>query len=380
MTSPFRRAPGAALAATLCTLLLPAGIPAGAHASSTTAGDAGRVCRASTVPVSTASAPVVPGDSFAPVTELTDQQIFVRFCQPKTKPSATVQVLIHGITYDHRYWNIADPDGTQRYSWEAAAAKAGYATLAIDRLGAGRSAHPPSFQVDINSNAAVVRALVHALRVGEIAAPPKSPAVRRVVLVGHSYGSITSWFAASGNPEVDAVLLTGATHNVRELESPVVVASPLYPAVADPAFADSGLDPGYLVDRPGTRYGHFYAPDTNVDPRVLTADEATKGTVTFSELNNYPVFFRTPLDIRVPVFLLIGSRDGIFCSLRPGDLGAPCADAESLIASEGPQLGSHVPSVEAHVVDGAGHALNALRSSQESFTAAHTWLRATVAP
>ncbi|HUR72806.1 MAG TPA: alpha/beta fold hydrolase [Sporichthya sp.] len=370
MTSPlFRRAGLSVLAATLLATALPA---TAANAARTPSSE--RVCTETIVPLAFESAPLVPGDTFYKANKLENQQMFVRFCQPTAKPSSTVQVLVHGITYDHNYWNIADPDGTERYSWEAAAISAGYATLSIDRLGAGMSSHPPSYQVDINSNAASVKALIHELRTGKIAAPVKNVPVHKVVLVGHSYGSMTSWFVASNNPEVDAVVLTGATHNIREIQSPLKVASPLYPSFLDPAYSSKAYDPGYLTIRPGTRVDPFYAPDTDFDPRVLAADEATKGTVTFSELNNYPAIFRTPLDIRVPVFLLIGTKDGIFCSLDAGDMGAPCDTAEHLIASEGPQLGPHVPSVDAYIIDGAGHAINAVHTSQESFAAAQSWI------
>lgn len=371
--SLLSRATSAALTAVLCAVVLPGGTASSAVGRA----DVGRVCKSSFVHLSSATTPLIPDQNPLPVVDLKNQRMFVRFCQPAKKASSTVQVLIHGITYDHGYWNIADPDGSERYSWETAAAKAGYATLAIDRLGAGLSSHPPSIEVDLNSNVAMVKALVHALREGKVDAPPGSVTTKKVVLIGHSYGSITSWFAASNNPEVDAVVATGATHNIREIESFLVVATPLYPAIADPRYSGTALDPGYLVNRPGTKYGNFYAPDTNVDERVLAADEASTGTVTFSELNNYPAFFRVPLDIKVPVFLIIGTNDGIFCSLHPGDLGAPCGDAASLIASEGPKLGPNAK-VDAYIVDGAGHALNAVRSSQETFAATMKWLKKNV--
>jgi pimeloyl-ACP methyl ester carboxylesterase len=359
--------------ATVASAVLLAGMTAPGAVAGVGADD-GRTCRESLVPVSAGSQPVVPGRGSLPTITPGEQQIFVRFCQPASGPSSTVQVLVHGITYDHRYWNIVDPDGTERYSWEAAAAKAGYATLAIDRLGAGRSTHPPSPQVDINSNAAVVRAIVHALRTGAISPPGEAIKIEKVALVGHSYGSITSWFAASDNPEIDAVVLTGATHNIREVGTPFTVIEPLYPAALDPQYAGSGLDPGYQTQRPGTRYATWYAPDTNVDERVLAADEAIKGTVTFSELNNYLLYFRSRVNITAPVYLLIGSRDSIFCSLAPGDLGAPCTSEAALIENERPWLGPGVPSIAAHITPGAGHALNALRSSTESFDAAQSWL------
>jgi len=365
----FRRAGFTVLASALVAAVLPA---TAASAARTPSG--ARDCRESVVPVSTTSAFLEPGADGAE-NHLDNAQIFVRYCQPAGKPSSTVQVLVHGITYDHRYWDTPDPDGSDRYSWEAAAAKAGYATLAIDRIGAGKSSHPTSYQVDINSNAAVVKAIIDALRTGKVLSPEKIPTpVKKVVLVGHSYGSMTSWFAASNNPEVDAVVLTGATHNVREIQTPLRVSAPLYPSFLDPKYRYAAYDPGYLTIRPGTRPDPYYLPDTNYDSRVLAWDEENKGTVTFSELNNYPVIFRTPLDIRVPVFLIIGSADGIFCSLDANDLGAPCDTAEHLIASEGPKLGADVPSVDAYIVNGAGHALNAVRTSQETFKAVQDWI------
>ena len=369
MNSLLRRAGFTVLTSALLAAVLPATAADAAHYPPGT-----RECRESLVPVDTTSAFLEPGGT-GTENHLENQSIFVRYCQPVAKPSSTVQVLVHGITYDHAYWDIPDPDGGDRYSYEAAAAKAGYATLAIDRIGAGKSSHPTSYQVDINSNAATVRAVIHALREGKISSPEKiATPVKKVVLVGHSYGSMTSWFVAQNNPEVNAVVLTGATHNVREIETPLRVSAPLYPSFLDDRFEYKAYDPGYLTIRPGTRPDPYYLPDKNYDSRVLAWDEANKGTVTFSELNNYPMIFRTPLDIRVPVFLIIGSADGIFCSLAAGDMGAPCDTAEHLIASEGPQLGSQVPSIDAYIVKGAGHALNAVRTSQETFTAIQKWI------
>ena len=99
-----------------------------------------------------------------------------------------MQLLVHGITYDHRYWNIADPQNPDgdRYSWVAAAAEASYATAAIDRIGNGNSSHPPSLAVNIDSNATAVHRVIQALRAGKVAAPDGAAAFEKVVLVGHS--------------------------------------------------------------------------------------------------------------------------------------------------------------------------------------------------
>jgi pimeloyl-ACP methyl ester carboxylesterase len=394
MGSGRRRLVTAIVVGALLAIVSPArassGPPSAELLASTVAPDNGRTCRTSTVPVDLElGLLVLPGaDIGLPLGDLVGpQHVFVKLCLPEGETPSTVQLLVHGITYDHRYWNIADPDDprSDRYSWEAAAAEAGYATLAIDRIGAGRSSHPLSALVDINSNAAVVQQVVTALRDGTIASPAGPVAFEHVVLVGHSYGSMTSWFTASRFHDVDGLVITGATHNVREIQAPLSIEAQHYPALFDPQFAGRGLDPGYVTSRPGTREQLFYqgmtsAPGTGADPRIIARDEATKGTVSQFELVNYPLVFRTVLDVRAPVLLLIGSHDGIFCSLGALDLGAPCETAAGLVASERPWYGSKVPSLDAVVLPTTGHNLNAFPTSQVAFDAAMRWLTTTVPP
>lgn len=361
------------------------GIAAGGPASNpedikaSVAPDNARICKTSFVPVTLEPGnPLTPGapPGVAAPAEVGAQQVLVKLCLPKSKPNTgVVQLLVHGITYDHRYWNIADPANAKgdRYSWEAAAAKAGYATLALDRIGSGTSTHPPSVFVDIDSNATAIHQVVQALRAGAIASPTTPTKFKQVVLVGHSYGSMTSWFEASRYQDVDALVITSATHNVHELTSAASIESAHYPAVLDPQFANTTLDPGYVTSMPGKRYDQYYAP-ADVDLGIVARDEATKGTFTQSEVYNYPVVFRTHLDIRAPVFLIIGSLDGIFCSQIAVDLAAPCQTSAALIANERPWYGPGVPSMDAHIVQGAGHDLNAMYSSQQTFNAVTQWL------
>ncbi|MGH9244373.1 MAG: alpha/beta fold hydrolase [Acidimicrobiales bacterium] len=345
-------------------------------------------CRASSLPVQLELdlPPLLPGGGLdvglpLPPPVVGDQDVFVRLCLPAGETPSTVQLLVHGITYSHRYWDIPDPTGgTDRYSWVAAATERGYATLAIDRIGIGQSSHPLSALIDMDQNAYVVHQVVRALRAGVISGPNGPVSFDKVVLVGHSYGSWTSWFEASRSHDVDGVVVTGATHNVREIAAPLLVVPNLYPAAIDPQFPPLGLDPGYLTSRPGARDDMFYAPSTDYDPAVVAEDEATKQTVTGTELANYPVLLRTQLEIRVPAFILVGDKDGLFCSQDPGDLGADCSSPEALIAGEAPWYGPDVPCIDAFVTPNAGHDLNAMFSSEVSFAAALDWLDAIIAP
>ncbi|MQA14618.1 MAG: hypothetical protein GEV09_10720 [Pseudonocardiaceae bacterium] len=188
-----------------------------------------------------------------------------------------------------------------------------------------------------------------------------------------------------------------------------------YPAAADPEFAGRALDPGYLTSLPGTRYEQFDGP-AQVDPAVLAYDEAHKSTVTATELANYPLILNRPLDVRVPVFLVAGKLDSLFCKenfdavpapaggsgplgTALGDLAEPsedttlpqsqdvtgstlggtdCSSAEALVADEAPHLGPNVPSVDGFVLPRAGHDLNQARHARDHFDAVNTWIADTV--
>ena len=70
------------------------------------------------------------------------QKLYGQFCEPTVRnPSRakTLQLLVHGITYDHTYWAGFDSiPSSPAYSWVTYANALGYPTLAIDRLGNGR--------------------------------------------------------------------------------------------------------------------------------------------------------------------------------------------------------------------------------------------------
>src|ERR1700753_1458448 len=67
-----------------------------------------------------------------------------------TPPHArTLQILIHGFTYNRSYWD--SPFEGDTYSYVRRAVNTGYATLAIDQLGAGTSSHPASAQVTLDN-------------------------------------------------------------------------------------------------------------------------------------------------------------------------------------------------------------------------------------
>ncbi|MQA13040.1 MAG: alpha/beta fold hydrolase [Pseudonocardiaceae bacterium] len=125
--------------------------------------------------------------------------------------ATTVQVLVHGLSYGRYYWDL--PYQHETYSYVQDAGQAGYATLAIDRLGIGESWHPASALVTYDSNANAVHQVVQAARGGDLGSQ-----FEKVVLVGHSLGSVIGYLEAGTYQDVDAAVFTGGGHRADNLE------------------------------------------------------------------------------------------------------------------------------------------------------------------
>src|SRR5580692_6889128 len=71
------------------------------------------------------------------VENVADAELYGELCIPKGRTPNTVQLLVHGTTYNHNYWDW--PENPDTHSHVRAALAAGYATFNIDRLGVGKS-------------------------------------------------------------------------------------------------------------------------------------------------------------------------------------------------------------------------------------------------
>jgi pimeloyl-ACP methyl ester carboxylesterase len=268
-------------------------------------------------------------------------QMYGRLCVPRR--ATTLQVLVPGGTYDNRYWDIGhDPDAL---SYRLAMNNAGLATVAVDRLGSGRSARPPSALVGVSAQAEAVHAMVRSLR----------PRFDKVVLVGHSIGSATATTEAARYRDVDGVVITGLTHHING-PGAVPVFTTLTPAALESEPDGYGPDLGYLTTVVGTRYSSFHTPGAT-DPGALAFDEATKGVVTAGEtLDTGLMSSLVPVSrqIAVPVMVVMGGRDANFCG---PPFGADCSSNDALRASEEPFYAPEAR-LSTHVVPGYGHSLN----------------------
>jgi pimeloyl-ACP methyl ester carboxylesterase len=327
----------------LCCLLLPAALlPSGARAD-----QGGLRCVDVTFPVT-----IAPGDA-------TPYSVYGELCARGGIQQKTLQIALHGATYSHLYWDW--PFQPERYSYMRQATAAGYAVLNLDRIGIGRSSHPPADAVDVESNAFVVHQIVQALRGGGRAIPIFGRLkATRIALVGHSLGSLVAITEAATYDDVDGVVLTGISHTVTARLSEVQA----YPANLDPRFAFLGLPDGYLTTVPGTRGVFYQAPF--FDPRVKTFDEKKKETVTVQELNTGVPALGLTTGIHVPVLLVVGDVDGAFCN-------PPSCTASGSLSIEG---GFFPPEacLETKAIPQSGHVLNLHFDAPLTFSTLLDWM------
>lgn len=281
-------------------------------------------------------------------------------CYRGALDNKTVQVAISGLTYDHYYWQW--PDEVKDYSYVREATKQGYAVFAIDRLGTGLSDHPldPN-SLTTQSHSYVVHQLVQKLRAGGIG----NHAFNKVILTGHSFGSQVIKHEAATYHDIDGALITGSLRQ----NSPnafTIVAPTLYPAQFDPKFASSGLPLGYLTTQPGTRGNSFYNAAI-ADPAVIAQDETLKQTATTGEFATVTAAEPLTPQIDVPVLLVMGEKDLLFC-----DENLSCADSTAVMAREA-AFYSPQACLEAFVLPEAGHSINQHYNAQDWFAIGLDW-------
>jgi pimeloyl-ACP methyl ester carboxylesterase len=280
---------------------------------------------------------------------------------PGVRSRDELHVLLHGAAYDHRYWDW--PDEPERYSYTRWAAGAGIATLAVDRIGNGSSSRPPGRENTVAAQSAVVADLVRAVRHGLDDVPPFT----RVVLVGHSLGSVIAGHAAAVHGCADAVVLTGylptpsrTPRNRRLVDDGFVPALERFPHLR-------GLvDDDYVAPIGGGRARVMYRSD-QADPLVVEIDEQLTGTATRGELDSAGAAGDLIRAMKGPTLVVVGQYDRFIGARSSGD------DGYVLAARCAGDLG---PQFHFEVVHDTGHCLNLHRTAHDAYNLINRWLAA----
>lgn len=291
--------------------------------------------------------------------------IYAEICSKGNKKSkeTPVQILIHGGSYDHRYWN---PGWDKDYSYVDYMVKKDYTVINIDRVGVGYSSKPENpMTVDFDVAAYTIHQIVQMVKGDGISTFNFGNVQRdKVVLVGFSFGSMIATMEAATYNDVDGLVLQSYSHTV----GPAGLASYnlAYPANNEPKF--NGLDTNYFTTLPNVRPELFFYED-NVEPYILHTDELIKQTYSLAELMSIEGSMAASYNVSVPVFLIVGDYDFIACDLPS------CTAAGSLVNEH-----THfplAPSFEYEIVEDAGHTLNWHKKPKNIFKAMEKWIKNT---
>lgn len=273
---------------------------------------------------------------------------------------ATVQLLVPGFTYDHRYWTVPGA-----YHYAAAMVRAGYAVLALDRIGTGASSRPPAREVTAASNTAVLHQVVQALRTGAHGLP----AFGRVVTVGHSYGAGIVLMEAAAHHDVAGVVVTGMLHTQAPLHARA--RQMFHQANDDPMLggdSEAGYPADYATHLPGKRATLLEAPG-GVEPEISEHNERIKSTATIGEGDTLAQTYDPAVSraVDVPTLVVVGDQDQLFSA---GEDGRP--EIEPALARERACF-SPAAELEVSVVVGSGHALTIHRTAPDFFESVREW-------
>ncbi|KAI0400675.1 Alpha/Beta hydrolase protein [Xylaria palmicola] len=297
-----------------------------------------------------------------------DYSIFVKLCLPSDPDSLarvkTVQLLTHGATLDHIYWDIAPG-----YSYVDVAAAAGYATLSYDQLGVGNSDHPDPIQVvQATAQVAVTHELVRLLRGG---GGGRLGGYRfdKVVGVGHSAGStLTQGITTKYPQDLDAVILSGTSASAASVPLSIAAFN-FINAKTDAAPRFRRMPAGYLTQQSaaGVQFAFYRHP--NFDETAFRRQFANKQTNTLGVLLTMGGIVAPSTEFSGPVDIVNGQHDLVFCGgdcLYPQDQNAATLSIFYPAASRGSRT---------YIATGAGHSIAAHKTGPNSFRQMVQFLR-----
>lgn len=230
----------------------------------------------------------------------------------------TLQVVVHGGGYNHHYWDVPAINGRD-YSYARFMAEEKYAVLAIDQLGTGESSKPDGDFLTLAETTSGIHQVLVQLRSG---ANALGYAFEKIVLVGHSFGSINAVVVQATYHDADALVTTGLGHVPHQLPIP-------------PELIDQLVQQPYLTLPLEVRSLLFYyAPAA--DPDVIAYDNTnlvdyvTRGQV----YTTFAAFFNDPVgQVTGPVLVQLGEHDALFPSSYAGGEAAYWTNASVTVQS-----------------------------------------------
>ncbi|KAI0156430.1 hydrolase [Xylariaceae sp. FL1272] len=272
-----------------------------------------------------------------------DYEISARFCEPSPDQETyedTLQLLVHGSMYNKAMWDF--PYKRDTYSWTRYMNLNGFATLAVDLVGAGNSTHPDGLlEVQTEVFVQTVHDVIQQLRTTNLL----GKTFRQIAYVGFSIGAIVGDGVADRYPnDIDMLVFLGITW-MKDYIYPVFMAGG--------QTAAAKVNP-----REWGELNEYYQTQSTVESRelalyygdyetgALEMDHVMRDVDTLGTAVGFPFHLVTAENYTGPVFLGIGENDGIFC-------GGLCGDKPYGVYDRFPHASLH----KVKIYPRAGHAL-----------------------
>lgn len=284
-----------------------------------------------------------------------------------------LQVLLHGATYNHEYWDFPSIHGRD-YSYARYMAVRKYAVLALDLPGAGESVvsrnaqtsapvGPNGFALTLAESAGAVNQVLVAMK---SEANPTGHAFSPVVLVGHSAGSINATVVQGAFADhADALVITGSRHLTGQ-----VLSIPAVQGLIQQLLALAGaLAPFEYFQLPGAIREALFYHAAAADPAVIAVDNLTMDWWSNGELfSTFLAFLDPRIDqpwrVNGKVLIQVSQHDNLF----PG----------VFMEDEAALWSGTTPTIQ--VLQGIGHDFNLHLNREESWRGIDEWLCANVIP
>jgi pimeloyl-ACP methyl ester carboxylesterase len=258
-----------------------------------------------------------------------------------------LQILVHGNSYDHRYWNAGAVNG-EDYSYINYMSGLGYDLLAVDLPGVGGSDKPDGHSVGRNAVSSAVGAMISSIK------GPNSPlgyVFDHVALIGHSMGAAIAIHAEARHPAADSLIVT---------------ATGFFPDRPKSAWAPGArealLAAPYATVPKASRLNFYHLPQS--DPQVIAHDNDTMRCPIPSGLWGDCINLQDDpnagfAEVRCPVLIQLGEYDPI--------LPARFIDEERALYQASSE-------VAVHAIPDIGHSFNMHQNRHQSWEAIHNYL------